>query len=149
MSGGNKLVQYAAIPGEMSCGATAAQGGELSLQCIQTGQTSADAQQLAIDELVDFATVRLWVGDKIQKLPDGGEGNIQSATVTDKRQALQVLLAIRTIAVAAATRRRQQARLFVVTDGFHLDAGGLRQLTDTQRCAHMTSPINVRLIIHA
>ena len=120
-------------PALLPTATTLAQVQQLFLQ----RQQPVDPRFHMVDMLVDqrihaFALVLRTVA-QIQQAADLLQGHVQAAAIADKDQPLGVRLGVHAVIGLGARRRRQQAFLLVIADGFDGAVGQFRQFADLHR----------------
>lgn len=106
---------------------------QLFLQGQQPINPRLDVMDMLVDQRIYIFTLVLGTVAQAQQAADFLQGHVQAAAVADKRQALGVGLGVQAVVALTARRWRQQAFLFVITDGFHRAVGQFGQFTDLHR----------------
>ena len=111
--------------------ALVAQGHQLLLQGLQIRHLLGDAQDMVVEQFIDALAAFGRIVLKFEQGADIGQADLQGAAVADELQPFLVLFAVLAIAGAVAPRFLQQARLFLVTHGFHVTICPFGQFSDT------------------
>jgi hypothetical protein len=128
--GRDQLVQDAAFVRRMVGVAAVAQLRQLAFERAQALQPGPHPLQLRFDQGLGIAAVVARAVDEIEQVLHFRQRHVERPAVAHEGQPLQLGRAVAPVAVGLARRRRQQAGLFVIADGVHVDAGGTAQVAD-------------------
>ena len=103
---------------------------QLRLQCQQTVDPRFDVVNMLVDQRIDAFALVLRAVAQAEQATNFFQGHVQTAAVTDKRQALNMRLGVQTVIAITARRLRQQPLPLVLSNGFDLTVGQFRQFAN-------------------
>ena len=115
------------------------------MQGLKLGDFLLNIDKMPFGNFVDFLTRAVGGLTQRQKFAHLVQGKAQRPAVADKFQQIQMGFRILALISRRTPRRRNQADLFVITDGLDLDAAVSRQMANAQIRCHflLEAPVTV------
>ena len=136
VSGGDQLVQNAALAGFVAGVASFSKLGQLAFQRAHRFKPRPHPHKLILDQAIDVAAVLPRPLHELEQSANIGQRDIEGPAVTDKGEPLELALAVGTVAVRLPLRWRKQPLPLVIADGLNVHAGRCGQFPDTHEGLH-------------